>query len=315
MYSHKGGDHIKDPAFSRQIESPACIHETKTNTDYRVYTFNEQQPGDPVVVKLGLGSTALNRSGQRYLKAFSDEIPRPLVLLEPDRQIPNIERSAEADLNVIDRLGIERMEVMGMSRGALLAAGLAIAMQERANHLLTISGVTRDGLRSYASGAVGVFMEGRREREEPGLIPDCVRDVLHPEDTFFMDQLRKVSRFGAGILLVLHPSFQYIPEKLAASTRWTDIVGAHDNFTDTLVHQEVIARRNSIEPDTASLAIVDNMGHLWTRHREWLGKTAARVFMGQDKVAGHLVVDELPQQAGAVAFPVRGPFPGLAQPA
>lgn len=229
--------------------------------------FNDQPP---VVVYLGLGTTALNSTGQLYLDTYAEKLERPLITIDtPVRAFSSFDQQTESQLRALHEYGVSQFDVMGASAGAIAASHLAAHAQTDICNLVTVSiPNTRTGLAAYARRMPAQFIDGLRESLAV-LRRGEFRQVIGPSASSLFD-VRKIPELIHTTKEIFDTTLDDMPAILAASTHWTDIVGTKDKITDYHDHLRVIRSRNDIHPGSSTSFLVGDQGHAWVTHRLYL---------------------------------------------
>ena len=277
-----------DEEFYRQLNSPQHVLDPVSKSDYSVYEFNSHSLERPIVIYMGLGSTALNASGQSYLKHHVDQIQdRRFLLIDPDQYAGSLDDTAQADLRILDQLEVEDADVYGMSFGGVQGARLAAHAGTRIKHLITVStvGTKRGGYLEYARSIPGQMSDSGGQIE-PTVSPATIRGRLAAfrEVVDFVDirNPRTIRKLGAAVRMIVQPSLESSAGALSPRTRWTDIVGAKDQLTDYADHLQIVSQRNETAPGSSSLHILSHKGHLWGDDRAELAAAVKQLLERKD---------------------------------
>ena len=247
------------------------VRDTKSGVVHEItcrnVEFNDQ---DPVVVYLGLGTTALNSTGQLYLDTYADRMERPLITIDtPVRAFSSFEQQTESQLRALREYGVTRFDAVGASAGAIAASHLAAHAQADVGDLVTVSMPnTRSGAMAYARQMPAQFIDGVRESLAV-LKRGEFRQVIGPSASNLFD-IRKIPELIHTTREIFDTRFDDMPTMLAVSTHWTDIVGTGDKITNYQDHLRVIRTRNEIYPGSSTSFLVGDQGHAWVTHRLYL---------------------------------------------
>jgi len=224
----------------------------------------------PVVVYLGLGTTALNSTGQLYLDTYAQRLERPLITIDtPVRAFSSFEQQTESQLRALHEYGVTQFDVVGASAGAIAASYLAAHAQDDICDLVTVSTPnTRTGAMAYARRMPAQFIDGLRESLAV-LRRGEFSQVIGPSASSLFD-VRKIPELIHTTREIFDTTLDDMPTMLAASTHWTDIVGTNDKITDYRDHLRVIRSRNEIHPGSSTSFLVGDQGHAWVTHRLYL---------------------------------------------
>jgi pimeloyl-ACP methyl ester carboxylesterase len=241
---------------------------------YRNAEFNERSP---VVVYLGLGTTALTSAGQLYLDAYMEKIERPIINVDtPVRAFASFDQQTESQLRVLRQYGVEQFDAVGSSSGAIAAAYLAAHAQSDVEDLVTISiPNTRANITDYARHMPAQFADGIREfiavtkRGE-------LSQVVGPRASNLFN-IRKIPELIHTTKEIFATSLNDMPAMLAASTHWTDIAGMADKITDYKDHLRVVRERNEVHDGSSTSYLVADQGHAWVLRRAYLADIISSV--------------------------------------
>lgn len=234
---------------------------------YRNHEYNEHLP---VVVYLGLGTTALTSTGQLYLDAYADTIERPIINVEtPVRAFTSFEQQTESQLRALHRYGVEQFDTVGSSSGAVAAAHLAAQAQSDVGNLVTVSMPnTQASAIDYALRMPAQGLDGFREflavikRRE-------LKSVIGPRASNLFN-ISKLPDLIHTTREIFGTRLDDMPSMLAASTHWTDIAGTGDKITDYQDHLRVVRERNDMHPGSSTSFLVAGQGHAWVTYRAYL---------------------------------------------
>lgn len=254
------------------------VHDESNNVRHEVVCRNvELGSRIPVVVYLGLGTTALTSTGQLYLDTYAEKIRRPLITVEtPVRAFSSFEEQADSQLGALREYGVEEFDVLGSSAGAIAAAYLAMHAQNNAGNLITVSMPnTRKGLTGYARRMPAQFIDGLRESLAVIQQGEASR-VMGPGASNLFD-VRKIPELAHTARQIFRTSLNDVPAMLDPQTHWTDIAGTEDKITDYRDHLRVIRARNDLYPHSSTSHLIAGQGHAWVTHREYLADTLGNI--------------------------------------
>lgn len=262
-WQREGGVTGPDRREQIQDDESGVIHEI-------VYRNSEFSERSPVVVYLGLGTTALTSAGQLYLDAYMEKIERPIINIEtPVRAFSSFEQQTKSQLQILRQYGVEQFDVVGSSSGAIAATHLAAHAQADVEDLVTISiPNTRASIGDYALHMPAQFADGIREfiavtrRGELG-------QVVGPRASNLFN-VRKIPELIHTTKEIFATSLNDVPAMLAASTHWTDIAGTGDKITDYKDHLRVVRERNDLHNRSSTSYLVTDQGHAWVLYRAYL---------------------------------------------
>ncbi len=272
---HDGQPTFDEQEFHREIDHPVTIDDPYSTNEYRLYLLNRAYEGArPLVVYNGLGSTPNTLIGQLHLKSYAQEIPRPIIAPMNMQSSNAAQRRKFADGHAwaLEKVSNEAVDITGMSWGGVLAYSVAESIQDKANHLTTTSSVgTRAHLAHYALGAIRLLAtEARQINKSLGAaIQDThAADIKHPHPPASIAPFDKLQRAR----LIGGRSFQSLATTLHPDTTWHDIIGEHDVLSNVREHVATIEQRNTLHPDSSSISVVQNHGHLWAHMRPTLAR-------------------------------------------
>ncbi|MFZ2836554.1 MAG: hypothetical protein WAZ21_04500 [Candidatus Saccharimonadales bacterium] len=262
-WQREGGVSGPDRREQIQDDESGVTHEI-------VYRNSEFSERSPVVVYLGLGTTALTSAGQLYLDAYMEKIERPIINIEtPVRAFSSFEQQTKSQLQILRQYGVEQFDVVGSSSGAIAATHLAAHAQADVEDLVTISiPNTRVNIGDYALHMPAQFADGIREfiavtrRGELG-------QVVGPRASNLFN-VRKIPELIHTTKEIFATSLNDVPAMLAASTHWTDIAGTGDKITDYKDHLRVVRERNDLHNRSSTSYLVTDQGHAWVLYRAYL---------------------------------------------
>lgn len=258
-------------AISNGPEGREYIRDAEKGVTHEIVHRNDEfSDRIPVVVYLGLGTTALTSTGQLYLDTYAANIQRPIITVDtPVQEFSGFEQQTESQLRVLRQYGVEQFDVMGSSAGAIAASYLAMHAQASVNELVTISMPnTRKSMAAYARRMPAQFVDGLRESLAVVRRGET-RQVIGPHASQLFD-IRKIPELLHTMRQIFDTSLDDVPDMLAASTHWTDIAGTRDKITDYKDHVRVIRARNKLYPDSSTSFLVADQGHAWVTHRLYL---------------------------------------------
>ena len=247
------------------------VRDTQSGVVHEIVCRNmEFSDQAPVVVYLGLGTTALNSTGRLYLDTYADRMERPLITVDtPVRAFSSFEQQTESQLRALRDYGVTRFDAMGASAGAIAASHLAAHAQADVGDLITVSMPnTRSGAMAYARRMPAQFIDGVRESLAV-LRRGEFQQVIGPSASSLFD-VRKIPELIHTTKQIFDTALDDMPSMLAASTHWTDIVGTKDKITDYHDHVRVIRSRNEMHPGSSTAFLVGDQGHAWVTHRLYL---------------------------------------------
>ncbi len=248
-----------------------CIRDVHKGVTHEIIHCNDEfSDRDPVVVYLGLGTTALTSTGQLYLDTYAQKMQRPIVAIEtPVRAFSSFEQQTESQLRALREYGIDQLDITGASAGAIAASYLAAQAQDDVRNLVTVSiPNTRSDAVAYARRVPAQFIDGMRESFAVWRRGEF-RQVIGPSASNLFD-IRKLPELIHTTKEVFDTTLDDMPSMLAASTHWTDIVGTKDKMTDFQDHLRVVRSRNELHPGSSTSFLVADQGHAWVTHRSYL---------------------------------------------
>lgn len=254
------------------------IRDVKNGIDHDIaYRNNELSERDPVVVYLGLGTTALSSTGQLYLDAYAKAIERPVINIEtPVRAFSSFVCQTESQLGALRQCGVDKFDVVGASSGAVAASYLAAQAQSDVLDLVTISiPNTRANMGDYAYRMPAQFFDGLHELISV-IKKNDLKQVIGPGASNLFN-VTKIPELIHTIKEILDTSLDDVPSMLAASTHWTDIAGTKDKITDYTDHLRVIRQRNILHPGSSTSFLVADQGHAWVSNRAYLADIVGNV--------------------------------------
>ncbi|MNT30369.1 hypothetical protein D3C72_1661590 [compost metagenome] len=212
----------------------------------------------------------MTSTGQLYLDAYAEKIQRPIVTIEtPARAFLSFEQQAESQLRALHEYGVIQFDVTGASVGAIAASELAAQAQADALNLVTVSiPNTRSSAVAYARRVPFQFVDGLQESLAV-LRRGEFRQVIGPGASNLFNA-RKIPELIHTTKEIFNTKLDDMPSMLAASTHWTDIVGARDRMTDFKDHMRVVRARNEIHPGSSTSLLVADQGHTWVTRRRYL---------------------------------------------
>lgn len=263
------------------MDEPYSAHDPLTGERYEVFCRHEDKPGRPLVFYAGLGTvatgSATSRIWRNYMAAFADAVDGPVMHLHPVRQSRpwrSFASRAESDAAVLDQLGVEAVDITGVSSGGLLAAYVAAGVGERAMHLVTASAVGTREARDYVSALPAQVADSAKTslrvlrrsgvKDAGGTGVGKLMDVSH-----YPEVVRTIRQAAQAPL-------DRAIDGLSPETRWTTIVGTRDALTSSSEHAELVARRNESAPGSAELIVAKDMAHVWSSRPHELARLVAR---------------------------------------
>lgn len=260
------------PTSLRTVDDPI------THRQYEVYGFNEECPGRPLIVHLGLGSTVLTSVGRRYLETHAEAVSGPMYHLHaraPLSAWPNFRSRACSDVAVADTIGLDRFNVSGISSGALAALDMAAEADDRTDIAVTVSAPgTMRGYRQYVKAMPRQLIDGmmeffafRRQAYAEHFNVGGSSDLFRP---------RSYRNLAVVAHRVIRASLSERVERLSPGTYWVDIVGEKDALTDYRDHEDLVWRRNVGLEESSTLYIEPDQAHMWAARPRELAKLVAR---------------------------------------
>lgn len=267
----------KKPIVHSADEQLAPVDVSTGRTRYDAYFLNQQCEGRPLVVYLGLGTTALTAMGQTYLRGYAAAVDHPVITLQP-RKHPwkSVEGRAESDSQVLAELHDGEIDIVGASSGGLLAAAVAGQLGPAVKHLITVSSVgTKHGYGEYIKGLPGQFLDGLHEsvaliksREQMVDFSPQSSNFFHPGHYRELAQTIRQSVAGS-----LADSIEGIDD----GTKWDDVVGGDDHMTDYKDHLALVRQRNQRIERQSSLHLLGGKAHMWATNRQHLAQIVSSV--------------------------------------
>ena len=273
--------------FREEMLHPQFIEEG--GVEYAVFQLNQDRGGGdsvPVVINLAHGEEASIGAGRFDLNAFAQIICRPLIVIDmagmgkskwqkpSDLRRATFESMAENHLKILDKLGASDFDIVGNSMGAVMAAKIAVLAGERTRHLVTFSspGFEARPARIMAlSNSRQNKVDFKRARES--LPPEIKEEAKAASEHRKMNQsdkkvqmIRSVLRYGR---LLTRPSLEDIGSRLSIGTKWTDVIGTEDAFSDWSLHVNAVNARNENIPDSSDVLVLDNESHAWQAYYRW----------------------------------------------
>lgn len=261
------------------MQSPISTRDKISGRHYEAHVRNESAVGRPLVFYAGLGTVATgsttSRIWHRYMEALADAHDGPVMHLAPEgsmRGWRSFAQRAAADGRVLDELGVESHDILGVSSGGLLAAYVAAETGRRAVCLVTAS-------------AVGTRRPIDYMRALPAQLLDSGRTSVR---TLRGSGVKTASGTGVGKLLdvrrypeliqtaslAVRASLGSATDRLDPGTHWTAIVGAHDALTSPQEQEQLVLERNRHVPGGAELVVVDDIAHVWSSRTRELAQLA-----------------------------------------
>lgn len=274
-YMERSGQHERDVGRPDEREQ---IRDDKSGVVHEIVCRNaDLNERFPVVVCLGLGTTALTTAGQLYLDAYMEKIERPIINVEtPVRAFSSFEQQTESQLRILRQYGIEQFDAVGSSSGAIAASHLAMHAQGDVEDLVTISiPNTRANIIDYAAHMPAQFADGIREfiavtrRGELG-------QVVGPRASNLFN-IKKIPELIHTTKEIFATSLNDMPTMLAASTHWTDSAGTADKITDYKDHIRVVRERNELHHGSSTSYLVAEQGHAWVVRRAYLADIISQI--------------------------------------
>lgn len=258
--------------FNEVLANPYTVGRSASSAGYEVFEFKNGSSERPLVVYFGLGTTAMTAMGRAYLQEYLNVIDRPIITLQPlKNEWKNFRDRGENDAQIFDTLGIDEMDVVGASSGALLAEYVAVHAGERVRHLVTASCVgTKEGYGEYIKSLPGQFIDGFKESVSLVRQQDSMPVFTPTSSNFFNvkqygELIKTIQQAVAGSLWDTAPL-------LHEDTKWTDIVGTKDHMTSYKDHVEIIRERNRAVPRSSSVYLLGGESHMWAVKRSLLAK-------------------------------------------
>lgn len=238
--------------------------------DHAFRFFNRRLEDDrrPVVVNLEIGATALDSMGMGRLWRYAQDISRPLITIDPPgygtsvkKPGQNIEDLSYEYVDRIRQIGIEEIDAVGTSYGAVIAGEMALAAEGDVKRLVTVSHpVTHRSSWSYLPAlpgeAANILRDMRRIQrlQAVGALQDAGPSSL-VKPWFLATNVRLARLALRGHLSRL--------EDLPTEVRWTDIIGERDRISSVAEHEKVTTAREANAPNMTELHVVLDHGHTW----------------------------------------------------
>ena len=276
--------------FAGEIETAEQIEVHGIN--FAVFRLNrdlEEKGLRPVVVNLGHGAGAGYGSGRASLNAFAQSISRPIIVVDmpgmgaseaPAHKLATLtfEELAQDNLLVINSMGIYDFDLVGTSMGAIMGAKISELAGERVKHLVTFSAP------SFDERGVWEIMHSNRGKNAADF--KSSRESADPAKRAEIEQARQGQREGIAEMprlgqaktvlalarygaLLRHEHMTEVASKLAPETRWADITGSSDAFSDSADHLDEVRQRNAKYPHSSSVRIIAGATHAWQNHSRW----------------------------------------------
>lgn len=252
-----------------------------TGRRYHVFVRNECAQERPLVFYAGLGTVATGATTSRiwnnYMEAFAELHNGPIVHLHPEQATTawrTYADRARSDAAVIEHLGVDQVDVSGVSAGGLLAAYVAAAAGRRAVNLVTASAVGTRRPIQYAQALPRQFIDSLRTSatifRRSGINEAAGTGVGKLLNVARYPELFRTARQAAAASLAEAAS------ELAPSTYWTSIVGNNDALTSISDHKSLIECRNRSYPGMSRLVVEQNMTHVWSSRTHDLARLVAQ---------------------------------------
>ena len=259
-------------AFEDALANPEVIDCPLNGQPYDVYQFNSAATERPLVVYLGLGTTALTGMGKAYLEGYVSAIDRPILTMRPHADIwAGLAERAVSDASVLDAIDVSDIDIVGASSGGMLASCLAVEVGKRARHLVTVSSVgTKTGYLEYIASLPNQFLDGFKEamaiRQQRDPMP-----IFSPQSSNFFN----VTRYGELMKTIRQTVNASLAETIVTlndDTRWIDMIGTKDHMTDYKDHLALVRQRNQEVPRSSSVYLLAGESHMWATKRSMLQK-------------------------------------------
>jgi pimeloyl-ACP methyl ester carboxylesterase len=254
------------------LKEPLLFRQPGAGGAYKIYHFENEGTERPLVVYFGLGTTALTAMGRAYLQEYLQAIDRPIITIQPvTGRWENLHARAESDARVFDAIGIDEMDLVGASSGALLAAYVAAHAGGRVNHLVTASCVgTKEGYAEYIRSLPGQFLDGVKESISVMRDQEPLPVFTAQSSNFF--NIKQYGELLKTIHQTVEGSLSGVVPLLDRQTKWIDIVGTKDHMTSYVDHLKIARERNESLPHSSSVHLLGGESHMWAVKRSLLAE-------------------------------------------
>lgn len=272
--------------FLKELERPRLIE--ARGLTHAVYTFNADRFDDPsrlpVVINFTYGYGVGSRYGAMLMNAFASQMERPVVGIDlpgvglssrvstlADVGPLSLSMVASARAEVVQKLKFERVDVLGICLGGVIAAKTAAKLGPATRQLMTFAapGFRGDIVRS----SLGTFTKAREDAALAGVYnrQSISRDNrraatfnrLTQDDATNLKNTVEV-RIGAGII---GARLDRMDRLLDPSTRWYDLVGTADAMTYWQDHRSAVEARNKRIANSSQSTVINGGGHELSRQR------------------------------------------------
>lgn len=272
--------------FKEEMLDPQYMEEGEVR--YGIFLLNRDLAGkdvNPVVINLAHGEEASVGAGRFDLNAFAQTIARPLVAIDMPgmgtsswlkrdyRRGATFDQLARNHLNIIDHLGINDFDLVGNSMGGIMAIKIAGIAGSRAKHLITLSAPSLEG-RSKLQIILRDHRQNKRDFEATlASAPAAIRVEAEAAAAHKRQNSNNRMRTARTVLeyarLLAGVSLLGVQDKIDPSTKWVDVTGDQDTFSDWSVHKDVVERRNQLYPGTSRFEIQKGESHAWQAYYRW----------------------------------------------
>lgn len=260
------------PCFLKEIGK--VEHVRVGNQVHGAYIFNRPYLGEPARPPLLLCREYLptaSREGAAFMSTWAQQLQRPIVSIDlpggggesawPRVMNARLSTIAKRRVEVLERLGITgRIDLAGVCIGGVVAAKMALELQDRAGYLATIftPGLNMVALPGALCGANGPVMQDKKEAIQKDGV--TLRDLQHLRSD--------PSATPAELLFPLVVGSQWfrlgmLANALHPKTRWYDLCGERDSRTSAQSHLRAVEDRNRAVPGSAAGTVIANAAHSW----------------------------------------------------
>ena len=277
--------------FAAELSEPDLM--VQDDITFGVFRLNQEYEQDgvtPVIIHLGISDKVQSGEGRARLNAFTHNIKRPIVAI--DRPGLGASGSITAQklatltfdslatnyLGILDELGIGQFDEVGLSTGAVLASKIAEAAGDRVEHLVTFSAP------SFEKKTAADFLRDSRGKNGPAY-KDAVESAPESvqEEIQSVEQNRRQAHANSSpraktksflavmkyVALLRDAHMSGLSERLAPATKWSDITGSEDAFSNWQAHVREIQDRNKQNPGSSSVTVLGKETHAWLAVHRW----------------------------------------------
>lgn len=243
---------------------------------YGVFVFNQDRldHARPVSITLPNRQSIHSTAGAAKMNALATQIERPIVavdmpgdglsftpLFKRGLRRLTVEYQAITRLLILEKMGFDDVDMMGVCMGGVIAAHAATLGQDSVKQLLTYS----------TPGFETLDMNALSERAEKSADEaDYVRMAVR-EDGFSLRDFAHLpsnpeTRVAENAFAILGYSslkseMDKLPDRLHPTTKWQDVVGTADSLTLWQDHVDTVMVRGTMHPDSSSIKVLEDVGH------------------------------------------------------